>query len=73
MKKLVYGVITAQVSDIEQREILLGIIETAQKLDIDIVVVSNIYNPVEPSNVLKAENNIYNLILSDIFDGFIIG
>lgn len=72
MKRLVYGVITAQVSDIEQREILSGIIETAQKLDIDTVVISNIYNPVKPSNVLNAENNIYNLILSDIFDGFIL-
>ena len=42
MKRLIYGVITAQVSDIEQREILLGVIESAQKLDIDIVVISNI-------------------------------
>ena len=72
MKRLIYGVITAQVSDIEQREILSGIIETAQKLDIDIAVISNIYNPIEPSEVPKTENNIYNMILSDEFDGFIL-
>lgn len=68
----IYGVIAAQIADIEQREILLGIIETAQKLNIDIAVISNIYNPNETSDVLKTENQIYNLISSDEFDGFIL-
>ena len=65
MKRLTFGVIAAQVSDIEQREILKSAIETAQGMDIDIAVISNIYNPNEPSDVLKKENNIYDLILSD--------
>lgn len=68
----IYGVIAAQVADIEQREILYGIIETAQKLNIDIAVISNIYNPNETSEVLKTENQIYHLISSDEFDGFIL-
>lgn len=68
----IYGVIAAQVADIEQREILSGIIETAQKLNIDIAVISNIYNPNEPSEVLKTENRIYDFIVSDAFDGFIL-
>lgn len=72
MKRSIYGVITAQVSDIEQKNILKGIIETAQSLNVDIVVISNIYNPNEPSDALKIENEIYNLILSSRFDGFIL-
>ena len=68
----IYGVIAAQVADIEQREILSGIIETAQKLNIDIAVISNIYNPNETAEVLKTENQIYNFISSDELDGFIL-
>lgn len=70
--RLIYGVIAAQVADIEQREILSGIIETAQGLNIDIAVISNIYNPIETAEVLKTENQIYDLIASDEFDGFIL-
>ena len=68
----IYGVIAAQVADIEQREILLGIIETAQELNIDIAVISNIYNPIETDEVLITENRIYDMISSDEFDGFIL-
>ena len=55
----------AQVADIEQREILLGIIETAQEFNIDIAVISNIYNPIETDEVLITENRIYDMISSD--------
>ena len=65
----IYGVIAAQVADIEQREILLGIIETAQEFNIDIAVISNIYNPIETDEVLITENRIYDMISSDKFDG----
>lgn len=68
----VYGVIAASAADIEQKEILTGIIENAQTLDIDIAVISNIYNPNEPSDILNTENNIYDLMLSDEYDGFIL-
>ncbi len=70
--RLVFGVIAAQVSDIEQREILQGIISTSQNFNIDIAVISNIYNPNEPSDVLKNENTIYDLISSEIYDGLIL-
>lgn len=74
MKKIrpVYGVISASTADTEQREILKGVIEKAQELNIDIAVMSNIYNPSEASDTLKTENKIYSLILSEVFDGFIL-
>lgn len=72
MKRTVYGVIAANAADIEQREILSGIIEKAQENNIDIAVIANIYNPNEPSDVLKTENKIYDLIFSDTFSGFIL-
>ena len=68
----IYGVIAAQVADIEQWEILLGIIETAQEFNIDIAVISNIYNPIETDEVLITENRISDMISSDEFDGFIL-
>ncbi|MEE5994439.1 MAG: substrate-binding domain-containing protein [Oscillospiraceae bacterium] len=71
-KRDIYGVIAANVADIEQREILSGIISKAQELNIDVAVISNIYNPTETSEVLKAENGIYDLIQSDEFDGLIL-
>ena len=72
MNRPIYAVIAANAADIEQREILSGIIETAQKSNIDIVIIANIYNPNEPSNALKTENKIYDLILSGAYSGFIL-
>lgn len=71
-RRRIFGVIAANAADIEQREILSGIIERAQMMNIDIAVISNIYNPTEPSEVLKTENKIYDLILSDELDGIIL-
>ncbi|MGN0631893.1 MAG: substrate-binding domain-containing protein [Ruminococcus sp.] len=68
----VIGVAAAQVSDIEQREILEGIIEEAQKIGYDIAVISNIYNPIEHSDVLCDENRIYDLLLSPELDGIVL-
>lgn len=70
--RTIYGVIAASVADIEQKEILHGIIGRAQKLDIDIVVISNIYNPIETSQSLVTENKVYDRILSEEIDGFIL-
>lgn len=69
--RLIFGVVAAQMSDMEQTEILQGAINQAKVYNIDIAVISNIYNPVESSDVLEKENDIYDLILSDKFDGFI--
>ena len=71
-KRPVFGVIAAQASDIEQREILEGIIAQAQAADTDIAVLSNIYNPAETTPILSAENAIYDLIRSEEFDGFLL-
>ncbi len=71
-ERKIFGVIAASAADIEQREILSGAIGQAQKMDIDIAVISNIYNPTESTEVLRTENEIYDLILSDEFDGFIL-
>lgn len=70
--RLVFGVVGAQLSDMEQNEIMQGIINQAKIYNANIVTISNIYNPVESSDVLKRENDIYDLILSDEFDGFIL-
>lgn len=72
MKRKIFGIIAAQVADVEQREILHGIMESARLMNIDIVVLSNIYNPNEPNSALDHENAIYDLILSPEFDGFIL-
>lgn len=72
MDRKIFGVIFAQPADIEQREILTGIMEQAKMYDIDIAVLSNIYNPNETDDALNCENEIYDLILSNEFDGFIL-
>ena len=71
-RRMIFGVVAANAADIEQREILSGAIKTAQSMNIDIAVISNIYNPIETADVLKAENNIYDLILSEELDGIIL-
>ena len=72
MNRKIFGVIAAQPADIEQSKIIAGIMESAKKYDIDIAVLTNIYNPNEPDDALNCENEIYDLILSNKFDGFIL-
>ncbi len=73
-KRLTFGVVAAQASDIEQRRIMEGIIEQAKTLNIDTVVISNIYNPDKSVFMLdcRKENNIYDLVDTSDFDGFIL-
>ncbi|MCI1268933.1 MAG: substrate-binding domain-containing protein [Ruminococcus sp.] len=72
IKRKIFGVITANVADIEQHEILSGIIENAQQRNIDIIVISNIYNPIETSSVLQKENCIYERLMSTALDALIL-
>ncbi len=72
MKRKTYGIIAADVTDVEQKELLYGMIQQAQALNIDICILTNIYNPNEPSAVLETENCIYERILSAQFDGLIL-
>lgn len=68
----IIGVVGSQVSSNEQKQILNGIISQAQKLNMDTVIISNVYNGsrFEPSMVV--ENQIYELVASDVFDGIIL-
>lgn len=73
-KRLTFGVVAAQASDIEQRRIMQGIIEQAKLQNIDTVVISNIYNPDKNAYTLdcRKENNIYELLNSQGLDGIIL-
>ncbi len=71
-KRKLFGVIAAAAADTEQREVIKGIIEKTREMDIDIAVISNIYNPMEWASMLKTENLIYDLVHSDEYDGIIL-
>ena len=68
----VFGVIASRLSDMEQSDLLTGMLRQAQEMNIDLLILSSIYNPNEPSTQLERENDIYDLICSDAFDGFIL-
>ncbi len=71
-KRMIIGVITAQVSDTEQKRIISGIIEEAQVENMDVAVISNIYNPNKEDFELSFENKIYDLINSEDLDAIIL-
>ena len=75
-QRKIYGVIAAEASSIEQRQILNGVIATAQAHNIDIAVITNIYNPYDENDrdykEFFTENRIYELILSPELDGLIL-
>ncbi|MGN0647758.1 MAG: substrate-binding domain-containing protein [Oscillospiraceae bacterium] len=71
--RMIFGVVTAEANSIEQREIIRGIVNKAQEFDIDIAVISNIYNPGSSEDgMILCENQIYELILSPDLDGIIL-
>ena len=51
MKRLLFGVIAAQIADTEQKQLLQGILTQAQTISANVAVFSNIYNPKEPCTV----------------------
>lgn len=69
---MIFGVVAADVSAVTQRELLIGIIEEAKKYNIDIAVISNVYNENCGDRKLDFENVIYDLLLLPEFDGFIM-
>lgn len=71
-KRMLFGVIGAEVNSIAQREIIKGIAERAQVQNIDVAVISNIYNLDCWDGTVPHENQIYELILSREFDGLIV-
>lgn len=71
-KRMIFGVIGAEVNGSAQREIIKGIIKEAQLHNIDTAVISNTYNLNCWDYPLPYENQIYELILSEEFDGLIV-
>ncbi len=71
-KRPILGVVAAEANNIEQRQILKGIIGQAQKFGYDTVIISNIYNPNEVNERLECENRIYELALSEDISAIIM-
>ncbi len=69
--RLLFTVVTARASAAEQRQLLEGIISQAFEMNIDISVVSNIYNASEYNPFITNENTVYNLIENSRHDGII--
>ncbi len=65
-------VIGAEVNNIEQQQILSGIIQEAQSKNADIIVISNLYNHLEKERTGCADNQVYELISDIKADAFII-
>ena len=68
----IIGVVGAEVSNIEQRQIIFGIISRAQQRNAQVVVLSNLHNPYKPENDIGTELRIYELIRSHSFDALIL-
>ena len=68
----IIGVIGAEVNNIEQREMLSGMIEAARRHSVQLIVLSNLYNRLEPETANAPDNSVYDLISGDGFDSFII-
>ncbi|MBO4877812.1 MAG: substrate-binding domain-containing protein [Ruminococcus sp.] len=71
-KSISIGIITAQAADSEQRQLLCGIIDKAQNLGMNSIILSNIYNSSEYFADVEVENRIYDQILSKHLDGIIL-
>ncbi len=71
-KRPILGVVAAEANNIEQRQILSGIIEQAQKYGYDTAVISNVYNPNVTEELFVCENRIYDLILSKEISALIL-
>ncbi len=71
-QKLFIGVVTTECYYEYERELLKGIISQAFKASCDICVIAKMHRYKTPeSDHTKSEDIIYDLILSDRFDGFI--
>ena len=71
-KPYLIGVIGAEVNGNEQRQLLSGIISQAQKSCVQILTLSNLYNPLEPEQADCTDNRIYDLLYSNDFDALIL-
>lgn len=72
MSKPIIAVVTAVAGSFAERELLRGVISENRKNGYATVVLSNIYNPIEPDEDLILEQRIYDLIRSEEICGFIL-
>ncbi len=71
-KTPVIGVVTAKITDHSQKQQLIGILDAAVSLGVNVVVISNIYNCFSYFADVDIENKIYDLINSKKLDGLIL-
>ncbi len=71
-KRPIIGVVAAEANCIEQRQILEGIVEQAQKLGYDTAVITNVFNTQNEDSPMFSENEVYDLILSEDISAIII-
>ena len=72
IEKKCIGVVAAEVNNIEQREIMKGIIAKAQEVGRKTIVFSNLYNAYDFDESLALENYVYKLIRSPQLCGIIL-
>lgn len=68
----IIGIVISQSSGNEQKQMLKGIIRQAQDLNMDTVILSNVYNGSRFEPALVTENRIYDLIQNNRLDGIIL-
>lgn len=66
------GIITARATDSEQKQVLRGIIKTAQRCGVSVAILSNVYNSSDYFAGVEIENRIYELIRAERLDGLIL-
>ncbi len=71
-KRKIIGVVAAEASSIEQRQILNGILTAAQQKNADTVIFTNIYNSYYANSDLYCENRIYEMVRSQELDAIIM-
>ena len=72
-KRILIGVIITECQVDFQKEILRGIISQAFKSNCDIAVLTPLHNFFMDTPHKQIEKKIFDLILSDRFDGFLYG
>ncbi len=71
-RRMLIGVIGADVYRFAQRNLIKGIVSQAQKYQYDVAVLSNNFNVNTFDQPIPFENQIYDLINSDDYDGLIV-
>ena len=68
----IIGVVTGNAGEYCNKQIIKGICQAGLRLGYDVVILSNIYNPLESTSETNCENRIYELLLSKDMDGLIV-